>query len=191
MRNSSGKQSGFALLVLLLALAVMGLVAVEIVHVERSAQRHAAEVQLLRVGLAYRRAIASYVGATPAGTYNYPRQLADLLRDPRFPNVRHHLRAIYEDPITNSTRWGVIVAPGGGIAGVYSLSGEAPIKVAEFSQDLKFFEEAQTYRDWVFSVLPATQSTVRMPVDDALDLQSSSANTSAPPQRNPPGVSGF
>jgi hypothetical protein len=74
----------------------------------------------------------------------YPRTLDELLKDPRSPATRRHLRRLYPDPITRSSEWGIIKAPDGGIMGVHSRSEEAP-------QD---FAAATKYSDWKFFYAP-------------------------------------
>ena len=86
------------------------------------------EAQLLQVGDEFRRAIERYYLSGPR---IYPRNLSDLVQDPRQPGVVRHLRKIYPDPFTNSIEWGLVKAPDGGIAGVHSLSEERPLKSAE------------------------------------------------------------
>jgi hypothetical protein len=63
------------------------------------------------------------------------------------------LRRVYPDPITGSEKWGIVPSPDGGIAGVFSLSDERPLKVAGFVTDKKF-EDAERYADWKFVYTP-------------------------------------
>ena len=101
-----------------------------------------------------RDAIALYYLRSPGAARRYPRRLEDLLQDDRYPVVVRYLRRIYADPMTGSTRWGLIEAPGGGIMGVYSLSGAAPLKRAGFSHENKGFESARRYAEWRFLFNP-------------------------------------
>jgi hypothetical protein len=59
------------------------------------AQRRQAEQRLLEVGDLYRRAITSYLNSSPGGNRSYPGSLNDLLKDPRYPGIRRHLRQLY------------------------------------------------------------------------------------------------
>ena len=78
------------------------------------------ETDLLFVGGEFRRAIQKYY----ADHGLYPRQLADLLKDPSFPGTRRYLRKIYFDPITGKKEWGVLRTPDGSIMGIFSTSDE-------------------------------------------------------------------
>ena len=112
------------------------------------------EAELLFRGLAYVQAIRSYY---LEGVPNrFPRNLADLLKDPRFLRVRH-IRALYTDPIRGGDGgWLLIPAADGGIAGVTSASESTPTKQANFPLELEHFEGAQSYRDWTFEFLPTS-----------------------------------
>jgi hypothetical protein len=117
-----------------------------------SQRLRAAEVELLWAGDQYRRALGEYYrNASGCGPdrNRYPRELAHLLKDPRCPATVRYLRRLYPDPITGSA-WGVLRAPDGGIAGVYSLSTRRPFKVADFRMQDRDFEGKRAYRDWVF-----------------------------------------
>lgn len=83
--------------------------------------------------------LSPYYEATPVGKKPYPNSLQDLLRDNRFPDVRRYLRRNFTDPLTGREEWGIIPAPGGGIAGVFSLSEAKPIKIGQFDQEFKTF----------------------------------------------------
>jgi hypothetical protein len=64
---------------------------------------------------------------------------------------------MYADPITGTNEWGLVKAPDGGIWGVHSLSTERPLKLAGFKVQDAGFERAQSYADWKFHPVPATQ----------------------------------
>ena len=136
------REAGFTYLGLLILVAILALATSATLTLGGIVQRREAEERLLEVGDAYRRAIASYLNSSPAGDRRYPGALADLLRDPRYPGVRRHLRRLYPDPISGSNEWGLVAAPGGGIMGVHSLSNAKPIKVADFDLENEAFEEA-------------------------------------------------
>lgn len=145
---------GFTLIGVLILVAVLGIAAAATVKAGAVLQRRAAEEDLLAVGLEYRRAFKSYYESAQSAQ-RYPNTLAELLRDPRFPEVRRHLRKIYADPLTGKAEWGLIPAPGGGIMGVYSLSAETPIKVALFPVEIADFEGKQKYSEWTFAYVAA------------------------------------
>lgn len=143
---------GFTYLTVLFIVAILstGLALIgEVWHTSRVRER---EAELLFVGNEYRDAIARYYLSGPQR--QYPRNLADLLKDPRQPATVRHLRRLYADPITGSSQWGLVKAPDGGIAGVYSLSEESPLKVAGFRVRDAAFEAKGKYSDWQFIFAP-------------------------------------
>jgi type II secretory pathway pseudopilin PulG len=122
---------------------------------EQIAQRER-EAELLFIGHQYRRAIGLYYDSTPGAVKRYPQSLEDLLKDPRQPATQRYLRKLYPDPL-GGKQWGVVKGSDGGVAGVYSLSEEKPIKVAGFRVRDAAFEGAQKYADWKFMHTPAAQ----------------------------------
>src|SRR5512145_2783151 len=68
------------------------------------------EAELLWRGLQYRQAIASYYNVKQGPQQMYPAKLEDLLKDPRFPGVKRHLRRLYNDPMTGK-EWDVVKDP--------------------------------------------------------------------------------
>jgi len=141
---------GFTLIAVLLLVAVLAIAAAATVSAGVTLQRRAAEDDLLFIGLEYKRAFRSYYESA-VSTPRYPLTLADLLKDPRFPGVRRHLRKPYIDPITGKAEWGLIQAPGGGIMGVYSLATGTPIKIDLFDPEFADFAGKTSYGDWQFS----------------------------------------
>ena len=79
--------------------------------------------------------------------------LAELLEDPRQPAIRRYLRKLYPDPFGGG-QWGLVKAPDGGIAGVYSMSSAKPLKSGNFRAREAAFSEAQRYADWKFVYSP-------------------------------------
>lgn len=143
--------AGFAYLSILFVVALMGgglSLASEVWH---TSVRREKEAELLHVGGEVRKAIERYYLAGPR---QYPRELADLVKDPRQPGTVRHLRRIYRDPITGEANWGLVRAPDGGVAGVHSLSEDAPLKTAGFRLQEQGFEKAVTYADWKFVYVP-------------------------------------
>ncbi|HCJ6672711.1 TPA: type II secretion system protein, partial [Acinetobacter baumannii] len=59
------------------------------------------EEELLRIGLMYRKAIYQYYQNSPGGVKTYPEKLEDLLRDPRYLEVKRYLRKLEKDPMTS------------------------------------------------------------------------------------------
>ena len=149
-------QRGFAYLLLLLAIALIGVAASAAVSLGATMARRDAEQQLLAIGAEFQQALRSYAGV-PAGAViptggRGPRSLEDLLKDPRVPGVRRHLRQLYADPLTGKTEWGLVTDNQGYIAGVYSLAEGKPIKRSGFDAQWLDFDEAESYRDWTFGL---------------------------------------
>jgi type II secretory pathway pseudopilin PulG len=114
--------------------------------------RREKEAELLHIGNEYRRAIERYYLSGPR---QYPKNLSDLIKDPRQPGTVRHLRRIYADPITGKDEWGFVKSADGGFAGVHSLSEAAPLKSAGFAVRDASFEGKMKYADWQFIFSPA------------------------------------
>jgi type II secretory pathway pseudopilin PulG len=112
MRNGrlSARRHGFTYLSLIILVAIIGLVSAASIKLGSVLQRSAAERELLAIGAEYADALESYAKATPPGQSPLPPSFKELLRDPRFPGVRRHLRRIYVDPMTGSSEWGIVYA---------------------------------------------------------------------------------
>jgi type II secretory pathway pseudopilin PulG len=145
------RAQGFTYIGVLLATAILtagiGL-AIEAWHTTLRRER---EADLLHIGVQYQRAIMLYYEGSPTGRPRYPRELADLVKDDRYPTTRRYLRKLYPDPIT-SAEWGIMKAPDGGIMGIYSTSSAAPLKLRG---------AAASYQDWKFAYLPATAAPAK------------------------------
>lgn len=113
------------------------------------------ELELLRVGAAYARAIGSYYEDSPGARKTYPTELSQLLEDPRFVGTRRHLRQLYEDPVTRSRDWEVLRRPDGTIEGVRSRSERQPARTGQVEASGVRVGPAQRYSDWLFVYTPA------------------------------------
>jgi len=150
MRNGrSARGFGYVGLLIVVALTAAGTAAVLGAGVQQ--QRRDGEATLLAIGAEFRRALVSYAAATPLGQPDAPRELAELLRDPRYPGVRRHLRRIYVDPLTGRPEWGLLRTPAGRIAGIHSLSRAAPLRQQGFPVGMEAFAAASRYDEWVFA----------------------------------------
>jgi type II secretory pathway pseudopilin PulG len=152
----------------LVAIVVVGILAEVATLVSTRLVKTEREAELLYRGQAYRNAIRSYYDAGATVT-TYPRNLEDLLSDPRFPN-RHHLRALYPDPMVrdDSKAWQPIRALDGGISGVASRSTEEPLKKTNFPPGFERFSGARSYSEWWFEYAPAGTLPIRQfPSDQA------------------------
>jgi type II secretory pathway pseudopilin PulG len=146
---------GFTYLGILAFVAITGLLSAKAMVMVSTSQRSEDERHLLYVGAQFEKAFASYYHATPPGQPAYPASLKDLEQDPRFTELRRHLRGVHIDPITREREWGLIMAAEGGIKGVHSLSEATPLKKGGFKEGLEYFAEASHYHQWVFEFHPA------------------------------------
>lgn len=154
------RDSGFTYLTVLFVVALMGAglaLAGELWHTSLLRER---EAELLHLGGEYRKAIERYYLSGPR---QYPRALADLLKDPRQAGTVRHLRKLYLDPVSGKEQWGLVRAPDGGIAGVYSLSEEKPLKSGGFAVRDKEFEAKEKYSDWKFIYVPQQLARPNVP----------------------------
>lgn len=145
------RQGGFTYVGLLIAVAVFGLVTAASLHRGVMLERRVAEQELIVRGQRLVRALDSYAAATPPGRPSRPASMQDLLRDPRFPDrIVRHLRRIEPDPMTGAADWAVVfAADGSGIEGFHSQSA-APVLGRVHPPRLAAFDDAVSYRDWVF-----------------------------------------
>lgn len=148
--GQASRQQGIGYLLLLFIIAAMGMLLAGAGEVWQTATRRERERELLFVGEQFRNAIAAYHNRSPGAQKEYPKSLADLLQDTRFPVTVRYLRRIYRDPITNSTAWGLIKR-GDRIVGVYSLSPETPLKQDNFPPGLESFAGRASYQEWIFA----------------------------------------
>jgi type II secretory pathway pseudopilin PulG len=148
--SAGKKQTGFTLMGAMIMVAAMGAGLAAYGQLASHAAQREKEAELLFRGNQYRQAIESYYKKDQ----KYPRALAELLEDRRYPNPAHHLRKLHADPITGRPEWGLMEAPGGGIMGVYSKSEDAPIKTGGFTLANKTFADAKRYADWQFFYTP-------------------------------------
>jgi type II secretory pathway pseudopilin PulG len=149
------RQKGFTFIVLLMVFAVMGITLAAIAPLWHQVQQREKERELLFIGQQYILAIRQYYESSPGGAKQYPPTIQALILDDRQLAIRRYLRRPYRDPLTNTTQWGVILAPEGGIMGIYSLAPGTPIKQANFPFQLGWSDKLESYADWRFVYLPA------------------------------------
>lgn len=153
-RKISGNR-GFTYLSALIVVVVSGIALIGASEYWSTITKREREQELLFRGDRIRKAIGSYYEAAPAGRpHTYPGTLQDLLKDPRFMKLVRHLRKVYPDPMTKDGTWGLVLAAGGGIKGVFSKSTEKPLKVGGFPAEYQAFERAKRYSDWKFTYNP-------------------------------------
>lgn len=154
MPRRARREGGFTYLGLVILVTVIGLVGAATLKVDALLRRAAAEEELLETGAAFSEALRTYADATPKGQPRQPPSLQELLKDPRVPGVRRHLRKIFIDPLTGKAEWGIVWANPGdrrGVLAVYSLSAAKPLKVANFDARFTGFENRQHISDWKFA----------------------------------------
>lgn len=165
------RESGFAYLLVLLFVVLMGLglgAAGTLWHTESQRLK---ESQLLYIGDQYRLAISRYYNA-PGPIKQYPKSLEALLLDTRQPTLTRHLRKLYPDPMTHKKEWGLVVDPDTEqIRGVFSLAPGEPLKQHGFALNQREFEEAKTYAAWQFVVTPPTPAPLPPKNSPALDAK--------------------
>jgi type II secretory pathway pseudopilin PulG len=149
-------QRGYSYLLLLVLIAVLGAASSAAVSLGATVERRDAEQHLLVIGESFQQALASHAGR--------PRELEELIKDPRVPGIRRHLRRIPIDPLTGRDSWGLVRDAQGGIVGVHSLAPGMPLKRTGFDPRSNTFEEARSYRQWVFGQ--------RTPITEPLPLPS-------------------
>jgi type II secretory pathway pseudopilin PulG len=148
---SAGRaQAGFTYVAALVLVATMGAVLAAFGELASHAAQREKERELLFIGHQFRQAIASYYRKEQ----RYPKALAELLEDKRYPMPVRHLRRIYSDPLTGSPDWGLVEAPQGGIMGVHSKSEEQPVKSGAFAVRDAGLEGAKSYSEWRFAHVP-------------------------------------
>lgn len=152
--HSTRGQRGFTYLAVLFAVVVSTAGLAGAVQLWSFAQQREREIELLFVGAQFRQAIALYYERTPGVAKRYPAELADLLKDARYPGTQRYLRKIYVDPMTGKADWGLVKAPEGGIMGVYSLSTGQTAKVANFRLADVGLAGKTKYSDWQFAYRP-------------------------------------
>jgi len=152
--------AGFTYIGLLIIVALMGIASAALGTLWSMSAKREKEAELLFVGHQYRLAIARYRAAGGGGTA-FPLDLRDLVDDERGAVLRHHLRKLYNDPITGRNDWELIRTQDGQIIGIASSSHAIPMKQDNFDPDDDAFKDAQCYCDWKFVFAPRRFGVVR------------------------------
>ncbi len=132
MPRTQRTQQGVTYIALLLGVAITSAGVAAGGTLWSQVQRREREKQLLWAGDQMRKAIVAYSQFATDPANRFPRELQDLLLDPRSSAPRRYLRQVYEDPITRSTEWGLIRNPQGRIVGVHSRAKGVPLKTGKF-----------------------------------------------------------
>ena len=140
---------------MLLAVAIAGLTLTAANRYWSTLVQREREAELLYRGDQIRAAIQSYYDNPPGNQpKSYPRAIKDLVKDPRFPGLKRHLRKAYRDPMNPGAEWGVVRDAKGGLKGVFSQNTGQPIKQGNFPRNYSGFESAKSYKDWKFVYNP-------------------------------------
>ncbi len=153
---------GFTYIVVLVAVAISAWAASAALQLGALAGRRDAERALLAAGFELEQALYSYAGVPwPNGApptdpqtlrWRGPREMDELLRDPRVAGVRRHLRRLRSDPMTGQLQWGILRDHSNHIVGFYSLAHGRPIQQTAFDPPRAHFESADSYQRWVFGL---------------------------------------
>lgn len=176
--GSKHGQQGYTYLWVLFAVAFLGVGLSSAGVVWHFAQQREKERELLFIGSAFRAAITQYYDRSPGAVKQYPRELSDLIKDPRYPSTQRYLRKIYRDPITGKTEWGLVKSPTDEIMGVYSPSTDKPIKVKGFRAADQAFEGKSSYAEWKFVYATPTPSGSTNPATSPLPASGTPQGTS-------------
>jgi type II secretory pathway pseudopilin PulG len=180
------RQAGFTYLGLVIFVAIIGLVGAATLKIGSLMQRAANEEELLEIGAAYSAALQSYAAATPRGMPPQPPTLQELLKDPRFPGVRRHLRKIFVDPMTGKAEWGVVyLSEKTGVLAVHSLSQAKPLKIANFDRRFQNLDNKEKISDWKFMAVGQELAKVATPPSGAPKPAPSPTPAPAPPVTQP------
>jgi len=153
-----GAESGYTYLLLLFAVAAMGLFAAGAAEGWSQLAQRERERELLFAGNQYRDALRRYFEAIPDAVQRHPARLEDLVEDTRFAGTRHHLRQLYPDPMTGQADW-VLLRQGERIVGVHSRATGRPLKQNGFDARDQGFVGAGSYVDWKFIATTVAKST--------------------------------
>jgi type II secretory pathway pseudopilin PulG len=156
-------QQGISLLLVLIMVVVVGLSAAVAGSTWQTIVQRSKEAELLFRGDQYRRAIDSYFKSAHGGRAGQlPTDLEQLLKDPRFPEPRKHIRKLFSDPMTGGEFEPIRTGGGtiGPIRGVRSSSSKEPFKKDGFAEEYANFKDADSYQSWEFIYVPPTPTGV-------------------------------
>jgi len=160
--KSLGNQRGVALMGVLMAVVVLGLMSGIAGTSWKTIVQRAKEQELLWRGNQYRQAIESYYKSGQGGVAALPTDLEKLVKDDRSIVVLRHLRKLYNDPMTGGD-WVVIKDPSGRISGVRSSSELETFKQDGFDAANSAFVGKTRYSEWEFVFQPPAASKPATP----------------------------
>jgi len=161
VRRRPGQQYGFGYLLLLFAIAVLGIVLASLGQSWSATRQRERESELLFIASQFSQALESYRARTPVDQPDKPPSLKELVEDTRFPMPVRHLRQIYRDPMTGDRNWDLVVQDGR-IVGIRSRSNKPALRVTlpEYIKTPVDAAEAMSYHDWLITAPPASTNKV-------------------------------
>ena len=149
---ASTRQSGFTYVWMLATVAILGVGLAALGELWSAAVQREREDELIRVGVAYANAIASYHRMSPGSVRQFPTSLEALLLDDRYPMPQRHLRRLYPDPTDPQRALGLVRDGSDRIRAVYSLSAGQPWRRVESVVGGVTLPAASSYSEWKFGV---------------------------------------
>ena len=150
-QRHGASQAGFTYIAVLATVAIIGvaLAAIGIRWSDRLQRER--EQQLLRIGQLYAQALLDYHRGSSGSDKTWPKDLQELLQDPRMLRTVRHLRTPYTDPMMPGQPFGLLRAADGTIRGVYSTSTDTPFHDGPVDLGIVVLSPAQHYADWQFT----------------------------------------
>ena len=144
-------QAGFTYVAVLAMVAVAGIALANIGTRWSDRVQREREQQLLRIGRLYAEALLAYHHGSPGSDKTWPKDVRDLLQDPRMLGTVRYLREPYTDPMMPGQPFGLIRAADDTIRGVYSTSTAPPFQEAPLDLGVVVLPPAHRYADWQFT----------------------------------------
>jgi hypothetical protein len=148
------RERGFTFVLLLIAIALLGLSGSLFLTYWSEVQRRQNEEELFRIGAEFAAAIKRYYESSPGSVKQLPRSLHQLVEDDRFVGVRRHVRRIHVDPVTRTAEWGIVRGRDGGILGVHSLSEKPPLHRKGLPASVRVMGSGDRYSQLSFVYVP-------------------------------------
>ncbi|MBI5190398.1 MAG: type II secretion system protein [Nitrospirae bacterium] len=150
--------AGFTYIGLLITIVIISISTAVVAKSWKVTMKVEREKELLWIGNQFRQAIGRYYEAldvpSHAGLRLYPKELKDLLQDPRSPGTHRYLRKIYADPMTGKDDWVLMMDDKNHIKGVHSKSDVETLKRDGFDLADESFAGKTRYSEWVFEYVP-------------------------------------
>ena len=93
---------GFTYLGVIFLIAGMGVALTSIVQIWSTERQRQKEIELIKVGNAFRDAIGLYYQRSPGSVKRYPRTIEELLEDRRYLSLQRYLRKIFRSGLSSA-----------------------------------------------------------------------------------------